>query len=414
MIAIRRIIQNNKQVVALTDQAVFSGCSFLATFISARLLSVSDFGLYAGIIMFTYLLISISNALVIQPFQVSYSGEDNKVSYVGFVFWKQVALTGFIFMALYIIGQLNLSILASFTDYQWPIALLVVSFLLHDFFRKLLLTLDQTEAALAVDTTSAVIQLGVLSICLMSGQASASQILTVSALSYLAGGVVGIFIVKPGLHGLKNWKRFFLSHLSQGKWLFLTALIQWWSSNLFVVASGVFLGAVALGAFRLVQSMFGILNILLQSYENYVLPRAVRLFHNSADESRSYLKGIGIKGAILFGSVLLVLCIFSPSIIQFAGGEKYTPYAYVIRGMAVLYFIIFVGYPVRLAIRMLVMNNVFFIGYTVSFLFSLLTFQYLLSAWHLWGAIAGLIINQLILISIWQYYLTKKQFVLWR
>ena len=414
MINIRYILKHSRHSIALADQVVFSGAGFISTLISARLLSVNDFGIYAAITLFLYLTVSVSNSLIIQPFQVSYPIEDTKASYVGFVFWKQLALLGVIIIALSILDHFHFTVLEPFSVYRWPVVLLVVSFLLHDFFRKLLLAIDQIGFALAIDSTTAVIQLCTLGIYMIKGQGDLYQIFTATALSYLAGAIVGIFVVKPRLLDLRNWKRFCLNHLAQGKWLFLTALIQWWSSNLFVVASGVFLGPIALGAFRLVQSMFGVLNILLQSYENYALPHAVRLSRTSMDESKNYLKGIGIKGALIFGSVLFILFIFSSSVIQFAGGDKYTPYAYVIRGMAVLYFIIFAGYPVRMSIRMLVMNNVFFAGYLASFIFSLLTFHYLLNAWHLWGAIAGLIINQLILITIWQYYLIKKQFVLWR
>ena len=82
--------------------------------------------------------------------------------------------------------------------------------------------------------------------------------------------------------------------------------------------------------------------------------------------------------------------------------------------MALLYFVIFIGYPIRMSIRMMLMNRQFLIGYLISFVFSLATFQYLLSVWHLKGAILGLITNQLLMLLYWQYLLIKKDFILWK
>ncbi|MFT5385387.1 MAG: O-antigen/teichoic acid export membrane protein, partial [Saprospiraceae bacterium] len=130
--------------------------------------------------------------------------------------------------------------------------------------------------------------------------------------------------------------------------------------------------------------------------------------------SKIYLWNMSLNGAVVFGSVLSILFMFPVFFIDLAAGESYVEYAFLVKGMAVLYFVIFIGYPTRIAIRMMELNHLFFFGYVISFLFSLLSFNFLLKEWHLWGAIIGLITNQLILISFWQYALLKKQFVLWK
>jgi O-antigen/teichoic acid export membrane protein len=224
-----------------------------------------------------------------------------------------------------------------------------------------------------------------------------------------------------GFYALKQYFKFnhlyilfFKKHISQGKWLLFSSVIQWWSSNLFVVASGVFLGLEALGAFRLVQTVFGVLNLLFQTFENYVLPKAVSLFVKSTNSAKKYIISISKKSGLLILSFLFVLYIFSDSIIQLIGGEKYTQYGFVIRGMSILYVLIFIGYPIRLCIRMLVLNKNFFIGYLLSLAFSLLFFNYFLSNFGLSGAILGLVISQLILIIYWQFVLSKNNFLLWK
>ncbi|MBK8885830.1 MAG: hypothetical protein IPN46_04470 [Saprospiraceae bacterium] len=55
------------------------------------------------------------------------------------------------------------------------------------------------------------------------------------------------------------------------------------TSNFFVATSGLILGVEALGAFRLVQTLFGLINVLLQGLESYVLPQAAIRFQQSKE-----------------------------------------------------------------------------------------------------------------------------------
>ena len=75
----------------------------------------------------------------------------------------------------------------------------------------------------------------------------------------------------------------------QGCWMLLKEILNLWSNSLFTVASGIFIGIEALGAFRLVQSLFGILNMVFQTFENHLLPEASRLFQTSVKESKAFL-----------------------------------------------------------------------------------------------------------------------------
>ena len=169
-----------------------------------------------------------------------------------------------------------------------------------------------------------------------------------------------------------------------------------------------------MGAFRLVQTLFGLLNLVLQTFENFVLPEASRKFTVSHSDAKSYLVGITKKSGILFGVVLIGLFLFAKQIIVLVGGEKYQDFAYIVQGMSILYVFIFIGYPIRLSIRMLVLNSRFFAGYVFSLIFSLLTFKFLLKEFHVIGAIIGLIASQFITLVYWQYILIKNKFVLWK
>lgn len=411
---LKKLILNNNKSKVLVDQVVFSGNSFIVTILMARILSPRDFGLYAAIILFIYLIVSIMNAIVMQPLQVTLSQFTYVSSYITFSFWVQLILLGIISLIVSVFLNLDISFLTQYSQLGLGIVILTFGFVMHDYFRKLFLAELNINQALIIDVITTCAHVSVLLIVLNESSFLLSDILIMLGLGYVPSFLIAVFFIKPVFIDFTKWESYLLIHYRQSKWLLMTALVQWWSTNLFIVASGIFLGIVALGAFRLVQSLFGVLNMLLQTFENYALPQTSRLLFSSMEEARAYLKKIGIKTSLFFGLVLLTILIFAKPIIVLAGGEHYADYAFVVRGMAILYAVIFIGYPTRMAIRALVLNKHFFIAYVLSLLFSLFSFSFLLNKWNLMGAILGLIISQIILISYWQIILIKKNFLLWK
>jgi O-antigen/teichoic acid export membrane protein len=98
--------------------------------------------------------------------------------------------------------------------------------------------------------------------------------------SLLMIGIVNIIASLPGIFfflrnaefSLQN-KELLQYHFKEGKWLFSASIVQWFSSNFFTLVAGIYLGINALGALRLVQSFFGAVNVILQTVENYYLPK---------------------------------------------------------------------------------------------------------------------------------------------
>lgn len=88
---IKKIVLSQASLV-LFDQAIFSGTNFLLTLFLAQKLDVKTFGVFSTIILVTYLIMSIINALLIQPFQVSISKISKKKEYYVSLFLGLVAL----------------------------------------------------------------------------------------------------------------------------------------------------------------------------------------------------------------------------------------------------------------------------------------------------------------------------------
>ncbi|MEO6930053.1 MAG: oligosaccharide flippase family protein, partial [Chitinophagaceae bacterium] len=195
-----------------------------------------------------------------------------------------------------------------------------------------------------------------------------------------------------------------------GKWLIMTAMLQWWSGNLFIVAAGLYLGAAAFGAIRLAQNLFSMLNLVLQVFENYVVPRAAQIYKTSSQNLRSYLRSVSVKVGLLFVPLSLALGFFARPVLGFLGGEQYESYGIAVQGLAVLQLLIFLSYPIRIAIRVLLLNKVFFIGYIITSLFSVLAARTFIQWGNLEGVIAGLLVNQVLIIVYWQVMLHRSKF----
>ena len=405
----------NKNTIVLLDQAVFSGGSFLITIILARfVLSPFNFGIFSSFTLFNYAVVSLLNSIIVQPFQVSLEKMEDKKSYISFNFWSQIALVALITLGLFVTIKADFTFLASIKHLSENALLFFVGFIMHDYSRKLFLAKADVFISFLIDVVTTTLHLSILGYAWYYSNHSLNTITLLFGLSYLPSLIISIVVLKPNFNQLKRWIDYLNLHLEQGKWLLLTTLTQWWASNLFIVTSGVYLGVAALGAFRLVQSLFGILNLVLQTFENFVLPQASIKYSDSAESAKVYLKSITKKSGLLFGVVLLVLFVLSEQVMKLSGGEKYLSYSYIVKGMVILYAFIFIGYPIRLSIRLLILNRVFFIGSLLSFFFSLVSFDYLLKNWGINGAVIGLIASQLIVLSYWQYILFKHKFVLWK
>lgn len=398
----------NRKVIILLDQVAFSGTSFIITILLARMLNMQSFGQYSGFILAIYLFVAGIGAFVSQPFQVIQAKVKNTNQYIAFAFWLQIA-----FICLVVFIGFGFHLL--FSDY-FPITLLgfAAGFLIHDFGRKVLLALDRPLQTLIFDAVTALLSLFALSLFASQSLNNLVSLLAYLSLAYIASFMLLLVFLKPFQLEKKMAIHFLINHWREGKWLFLTAVSQWWSGNLFVVAAGVYLGAAALGALRLAQSLMGVLNILLQTFENYVLPQTAKKLNLHVSEGLAFVAGISRKAGMFFIPVLIFTFIFAEQLFVLAGGSEYAAYAFALQGMSLLYLLIFLSQPIRLIIRAMLLNNHFFYGYLISLAFALLFANNLLSSFKLAGAIVGLAISQILLMAYWTIILQKKKIYLWK
>jgi O-antigen/teichoic acid export membrane protein len=399
---------NNRKAIIILDQLVFSGASFMITILMAGILSINDFGKYAGYVLSIYLIVSILSAFVIQPFQVFQGNVNDLKAYTSFTFWFQLVAIG-------VLTLIALGLKVFFPGfYPWTLLGFSTGFLLHDFGRKILLALNRPRQTFILDATTALCSMLALYVFTSFLYQSLNNLFAVLSLAYLASFILLVVFIKPINLNPKRKLAYLREHWDEGKWLFFTALSQWWSGNLFVVASALYLGPLVLGALRLAQSLMGVLNVLLQTFENYVLPQTALKINVEVSDALAYVTGVSRKAALLFIPTLCLIYIFAEKILVLAGGPAYEPFAFALRGISMLYVLIFLSQPIRLMIRSLQLNQHFFYGYLITLIFALLFAHSLLSSYGLTGAIAGLAISQLLLMTYWTIILQRKKIYIWK
>lgn len=399
---------NSPKVIVLLDQALFSGTSFLSTILIARMLDMETFGQYSGYLLGIYLAVSGIGAFVIQPLQVLVGQTPNLKQYLTFAFWLQV-LAVLIFVALIFVTSFIIQ-----ANIPFSALLFAAGFLLHDFGRRVLLALNRPKSTLLLDAISTLGLSAALFFFYLDSQKDLSSLFSYVAIPYILSSLLLFWLLKPVYFEKAVLLTSFHLHVKEGKWLFLTAITQWWSSNLFVVASGIYLGAAALGALRLAQSLMGVLNVLLQAFENYILPQTAAIINTNIHQGLAFLTNASRKAGILFLPVLAVTLIFSQQIFVLAGGKEYASYAYLLQAITLLYVLVFISQPIRLLIRALRLNKHFFYGYLFSLTFALVFSHALLSNFGLTGVLIGLAASQLLLIAYWLYILLNRNLQLWK
>jgi O-antigen/teichoic acid export membrane protein len=410
----RPLPQSSKGWV-LADQAVVSGSNFLTNILIARALGITDYGKFAVILLVQLFMLSIQQAMCTGVLQVMVHryDEQERWFYIKGVFYAQCLFLlslSLICLSLFLLAP---ALTTGYAGLFAPGLIGTIGLLAQDFLRKTLLTLGRGNRAFVIDALTNTIQLSLLGGLMVTGNLTLARTCWTIGLTFIPSVALGIAWVNPGRASWQAVRNAFHIHKGQGGWMLLSALFQWFAGNLFVVAAGWWLGLAALGALRLAQYTFGVLNVVLQAIENYTLPKASRS-HDTPAQFNRYLQQVLKKSLVLLGPLLLLVVLFARPLLAFSGGSEYARYAYVMYGLAATHLLILAGIPIRIALRTKLLNRTYFTGYVLATLFSLLAAKWMIHQWGLSGVLAGLFLTQLILLAYWFRILKIKKVIAWR
>jgi O-antigen/teichoic acid export membrane protein len=409
---ITKSIFRNQTLLVYGDQAIVSGFSFLSGVTLARYLGVNGFGIYSIAWLGVLIASSINQPLIIAPMQ-TLSGKKNieeQEIYLQALVFKQLLFAGIMavlgFFAVVVMGYFLQNWKVESIIIAFPLA--VFSYLLQDFFRRYFFIIGKPHKAMLVDFVA---YGGVLlsAFCIHFVKTMDAQfVLLLTALFFLYAALIGLWSMPHLRFNWRSIKEVILEHWDFSKWLTATALLQWFSGNLFIIAAGAIMGPVAVGATRMAQNIVGITHVLFLAMENIIPSRAANFQRLGGNQMMfSYLWKFTMQMGIITIALLALIAIFSGEIITLCYGAGFLKYRAVLIGFCMLYVIVFFGYPLRYAIRTLERTRLIFMSFIASSTFSIICAYPIIKMFGLNGIVVGLMITQLITLGIYLYNLRK-------
>lgn len=407
------IIIRSTTFLIYTDQAVVSGFSFLSSILIARYLGLEGFGIYSIAWLGVMIASSINQPFIITPMQTLSNKKSGleRTEYLQALIFKQIIFAGMMAFLAFIAVQFM-----SFVLHDWKVVsirfafpLAVFAYLLQDFFRRYYFLMEKPEKSILIDFIAyGGVVLSAFAMHFIHSM-DAQFILLLTAIFFLYAALTALWAL-PGLtFNWKNIKRVVLEHWDFSKWLTATAVLQWFSGNLYIIAAGAILGPVAVGATRMAQNIVGVTHVLFLAMENIIPARASRALQKGGPPGmmRYLVKFTWQMGAITLG-ILTLISVFSGHIIELCYGNEFVAYRHILIGFCVLYIIVFLGYPFRYAIRTLERTRVIFISFIASSIFSIATAYPAIRMFGISGVLGGLMITQLITLWIYLFSLRKE------
>jgi len=400
----------------LADQVVVSASAFLTNLLLARALGLTQYGRFTVVTMIQLLLLSVTMAFGAQIYQVVYpalNNTDRQKLTAGML--SQQLLLAFAILALIpvlyaIQSGLNNNWLQNNSALVVLAIIATALYLLQDFLRRIFMTQTKGKYAFTIDFTTNFLQIVALAVFWYLHKINPVTAWFIIGFSFLPSIILGMILLRPVKLSIGAIRFSWSLQKNRVGWLAGSSMLQWGAGYFFVVAAGWFLGAAALGALRLTQYLFGLLNLLFQAIENYVLPKAASF----VGEQNAYWWQLLKKCLSLIVPFLLLFSLFAKPILQLAGGIELGHYSFIVYGLSVVYLVMTIGYPVRIAIRSLHLNREYFIAYILSVLLNICIAPWLLRHWELYGVMTGLLLNQLVVIGYWLIVLKRKQQFLWK
>ncbi len=402
-----------EKIFLLLDQMLVSGSNFILGILLVRALGLESYGVFAILWMLVLFALGINQAVITKP-MLSIAPKLEKTEaaqYMMHVQWLQGSLAAFIFIVAMTIWLMSdsLGLVIPYLDFAPILAGILFFQLHHDYFRKRCFIEGQVLRAFCIDIILYLGQVILIGGLWFQNQLNLSfvlySILIASGLSVLvACWQTGIQLTnKTDL--METWKRQF----EYSKWLLGTAILQWFSGNYFIIIGATIIGPVAVGALRMVQNVMGFFHILFLLMENIVPIEAARQHVSGGWKALiNYMKNVTLKIGIIFLVLLIGVAIFSPWVIKMLYGPEYLDFSYIVVVYCALYILVFSSLPLQFILRTIELTYPLFIAYLAATAFSLITANFFLQTWGMSGLLAGLILTQLITVSVYIFFIWRK------
>jgi O-antigen/teichoic acid export membrane protein len=386
---------------ALTDQAIVSATNFLTNIMLARFMGLREFGVFALAWMSVLFVNSLQNALIVAPMMSigPKQEEKDRPSYFGAVVFQELVLVSFCFVLVYTVLKVsgNFVRFSEIRQLALPLAVSAFAYQMQDFLRRYFFASRQGPRAVADDALSYLTQLPILLFLHRAGNLNSATALWAMAGTSLLGLLPGFLWVERLEFNWEWIRSVSVRHWKISRWLSASALLQWTSGNLFIIAAPIYYGAAAAGVLKASQNLMGVTHVWFQGLDNVVpVETARRLREGGVRSMLGYTRSILVK----WGGLTLLFAIVmaaSPAFwLRLMYGPEMLQYGYILRLYALLYVVIFLGGPLRAGLQALEFTVPIFWSYLAMTAFAF-SFAGPMAKWlGLSGTLLGLLGSQIL------------------
>ncbi|MEM6803929.1 MAG: hypothetical protein AAF696_21165, partial [Bacteroidota bacterium] len=348
---------NPSTKITLFDQAIVSGSNFFLAILLTRLSGLDAYGYFALGWLLLLFISSLQQAFIMAPMM---SLAPKKKGVIRESYLTQSQIVQVLFTASLFLLMLGFVFISGHLDSDWDLRslfpelpLATCAYLMQDYYRRYFFIESKAVYALIIDILAYPGMLLAILILYFVDALSIEAAYSLITASFGLAAAVGAILAKiPLSFGKRAFSSLVEEHLRFSSWLLGTALLQFFSSNYFLLAAAALMGTTALGALRIAQNLLGLTHVLFQAMENVVPVKAAQAFAEQGFQAMSkYLTAISLKSGLVICGILLGLALFSQSLLSLVYGQEYAEYAFLLMGYCFFYLCLFPGYPLRYALR---------------------------------------------------------------
>ncbi len=392
---------NRDVTYSVTSQVLVSGLNFSVGIVAARVLSVTDFGLFALILIMVNFTSSFAANLLTHPMMtLAGSRAKRSDSYFSSIIMLGLATStlsalaiGLFVVALFVLrgefADSNLFLAAAFITFSQNIQNIV---------RFVLFAKRKLKQALCMD----ILRLGIMTVIIGYLLSDNATVDVATALNVLAASA--LISVLPFIYaGLKAHVPLHLlftvlrRHWTISSWLLLMMLVAIGQEQALWVITSIKLGDAAIGGLRVSQLLLGTTHVLVFALE-YFMPRtaAEEMRKDNVSGLTKYLVGQTIFVWLASLTIIIPIAIFAEPLLVLVFGQEYGVYADLTRIFALIYSVSIINTIWIYYLRVVERTRDVFLAFLVSSVSSLLIIYPMM----FWFGVNGVALTMLVAQSV--------------
>ena len=392
----------NAHALAVFDQLLVSGTSFIAAVLIGRFAGSAELGVYSIAISLLASMLALQNALVLLPYSIQqhWPGSSEAVHAGGSLTLSGVlSAAAAAVMLIAAVGLIVGGAQPALVSMCWALAPVLPFALMREFARRFAFARLRMRTALVIDVTVAAIQLAMLGYLASTGAMTAVMACAALGLACACPALVWLIIARAGFSiELQEVRKTATRSWELGKWLILGQLTVQVQSYVAFWLSMVIAGAAVTGVYAACMSIVAFANPLIFGIGNILTPKLALAWKQGGS---ARLRIEALRNALLLGGIMAVFC----AVLAFAGedlmlllfhGSEYSGYGAAVTVLAFAMLATVVGMPASNALASMERPRAIVIVGGVGAAVTVMLISLLMLKWGLLGAAYGVLAGSVV------------------